>query len=123
PFPADTPPPPGAEAPPHAATAAPDPGWAEALDLLDPDEPRLADLARCLMAHGAPAPEVGYELGEQAWQAELAWPDARVAVVLAGNDDEATGRYHAYVQAGWETRAAAWWDCDELAERIKAANP
>ena len=26
---------------------------------------------------GAPAPEVGYELGDQGWQAELAWPDRR----------------------------------------------
>ncbi|WP_021594076.1 DEAD/DEAH box helicase [Actinomadura welshii] len=108
--------------PPSPDVAAPDDAWAEVLDLLDPDEPRLADLARCLMAHAVPAPEVGYELGEQAWQAELAWPDAKVAVVLAGNDDEATGRYHAYAKAGWETRSAAWWDCDELAERTKAAN-
>ncbi|HEU5026824.1 MAG TPA: DEAD/DEAH box helicase [Spirillospora sp.] len=117
-----TAPPPPADSEPSPDEGAPDPAWAEALDLLDPDEPRLADLARCLIAHGVPAPEVGYELGEQAWQAELAWPDAKVAVVLAGNDDEATGRYQAYAKAGWETRSAAWWDCDELAERIKAEN-
>ncbi|TDD64342.1 DEAD/DEAH box helicase [Actinomadura darangshiensis] len=117
-------PPPPASTEPFAdpGTAAPDPAWAEALDLLDPDEPRLTDLARGLMARGVPAPEVGYELGEQAWQAELAWPAAKVAIVLAGNDDEATGRYHAYAQADWETRSAAWWDVDELAERIKAEN-
>ncbi|GAA4241776.1 DEAD/DEAH box helicase [Actinomadura meridiana] len=107
---------------PVADVPVPDGGWAEALDLLDPDEPGLADLARGLMARGVPVPEVGYELGEQAWQAELAWPDAKVAVVLAGNDDEATGRYHAYAHAGWETRGATWWDVDELAERIKARN-
>ncbi|WP_433472783.1 DEAD/DEAH box helicase [Spirillospora sp. CA-142024] len=105
------------------ASPAPDPAWAEALDLLDPDERGLAELARGLMARGAPAPEVGYELGEQAWQAELAWPDAKVAVVLAGNDDESTGRYRAYARAGWETRTATWWNVDELAERIKAGNP
>ncbi|MEU6034691.1 DEAD/DEAH box helicase [Actinomadura sp. NPDC047616] len=100
-----------------AETAA-DGEWAEALDLLDPDETGLAELARELMARGVPAPEVGYELGEQAWQAELAWPHAKVAVVLSGNDQEATDRYRAYAQAGWETRTALRWDTDELAARI-----
>ncbi|MBA9002714.1 DEAD/DEAH box helicase [Thermomonospora cellulosilytica] len=107
-------PPPG----PAPAGDAADPGWAEALDLLDPDEPGLAALAWELMERGVPVPEVGHELGEQGWQAEMAWPDAKVAVVLSGNDQEATDRYRAYAQAGWEIRAARLWRPDELAERI-----
>ncbi|MES9539948.1 DEAD/DEAH box helicase [Actinomadura sp. NPDC000600] len=129
------PPPAAAERPPPAAGSAPsrpdaldadpapDSAWAEVLDLIDPDERGLAELVRGLMARDVPVPEVGHELGEQAWQAELAWPHAKVAVVLAGNDEEATGRYQAYARAGWETRAATWWNVDELAERIKAGNP
>ncbi|MFC5751074.1 DEAD/DEAH box helicase [Actinomadura rugatobispora] len=99
----------------------PPPGsaWAEVLDLLDPDEPGLAELARGLMERGLPVPEIGYELGENAWQAELAWPDRKVGVVLAGNDQEATQRYQAYMRANWEVRTARWWTVDELDERIR----
>lgn len=125
--PPETPRPPASTPTQHGRTRtddvpAPDPEWAGVFDLLDPDEPGLADLARGLMARGVRAPDVGYELGEQAWQAELAWPESKVAVVLAGNDEEATGRYRAYAQAGWETRAATWWNVDELAERIEAGS-
>ncbi|WP_328601243.1 DEAD/DEAH box helicase [Actinomadura physcomitrii] len=91
--------------------------WTEVFDLLDPDEPGLATLARALEERGVPVPEVGYELGENGWQAEMAWPHAKVAVVLAGNDQEATDRYRAYAQAGWEIRTARLWTADELAAR------
>ncbi|WP_329521369.1 DEAD/DEAH box helicase [Spirillospora sp. NBC_01491] len=128
------PPTPEPEPEPHPQAAAPagpstrtraddapaaDAAWGQVLDLLDPDEPGLAELARGVMARGVPAPEVGYELGEGAWQAELAWPQVKVAVVLAGNDQEATDRYRAYATAGWDTRSANRWSITELAECIE----
>ncbi|GII75682.1 DEAD/DEAH box helicase [Sphaerisporangium rufum] len=92
--------------------------WEQVLDLLDPDEPGLAAFARALAEQGVPAPEVGYELGEQAWQAELAWPAAKVAIVLAGDDHEAHRRDAAYGAAGWEVRIAPDWTAESLAGRI-----
>ncbi|MEV6769686.1 DEAD/DEAH box helicase [Nocardia sp. NPDC051030] len=92
--------------------------WLKARDLLDPDEPGLAELAHELNALGVPAPQVGYELGEHAWQAELAWPTAKVAVVLTGDDDEARKRDAAFADAGWQARPAPAWTATELAERI-----
>ena len=100
--------------------------WRDALELVDPDEPGLRSLARALAAQGVPAPEVGYELGEGAWQAELAWPDQRVAVVLGDplhhspDDHEARGRNDAYRAAGWEVRSATDWAADSLANHILA---
>ncbi|MEO3782847.1 DEAD/DEAH box helicase [Actinocorallia sp. B10E7] len=101
-----------------------DPGWADVLDLLDPDEPFLADFARRLAAMGVPAPapeEVGYELGEQAWQAEIAWPAAKVAIVLSGDGDEEKKRNAAYQAAGWSVREVQGWSAEELADRIGGA--
>ncbi|MFD0471004.1 hypothetical protein ACFQ0B_23875 [Nonomuraea thailandensis] len=88
--------------------------WEEVLDLLDPDEPGLAGLVHELAALGAPAPQVGFELGEQLWQAELAWPTAKVAIVLAGDDDEARRRDAAFAEAGWDARTVAGWTPEEL---------
>src|SRR5260370_1178133 len=79
-----------------------DPRWEKIYDLLDPGESGLAEFARGLAGLEVPAPaseEVGFELGEQAWQAELAWPSVKVAVVLAGDDDEARKRNAAYAAA------------------------
>jgi hypothetical protein len=93
--------------------------WEEILDLLDPDEPGLAQLAQALASLGVGAPgEVGFELGEQAWQAEVAWPSAKVAIVLAGNDDEARKRDEAYAEAGWDVRDVQGWTPEELAALI-----
>ncbi|MEU7880179.1 hypothetical protein [Microbispora bryophytorum] len=92
--------------------------WEEVLDLLDPEDAALARLAHALTEQGVPAPEAGYELGEQAWQAELAWPQVKLAVVLAGDDDEARKRDAAYAQAGWDVRVADDWTAEELAERL-----
>ena len=66
---------------------------------------------------GVPAPtegEVGYELNDQGWQAELAWAGPRVAVV-AGGDEECVA---AFTAAGWDARVAGDWPPDELAARI-----
>ncbi|MCT9934557.1 DEAD/DEAH box helicase [Planotetraspora sp. A-T 1434] len=98
------------------------PRWEHVLDLLDPDEPGLALFAQRLAEVGVPAPDVvGYELGEQAWQAEMAWPSAKVAIVLAGDNDEVRKRDAAYTEAGWDVRAVPGWTPEELAERIGGA--
>ncbi|GAA0322276.1 DEAD/DEAH box helicase [Actinoallomurus spadix] len=93
---------------------APDAAWAQVLDLLDPDEPGLAELVSGLITAGVAAPEVGYELGEHAWQAELAWPAARIGVILAGDDQETTDCFAAYAAAGWDVRTATDWTAEEL---------
>jgi hypothetical protein len=105
---------------PGEETAASQP-WEPVLDLLDPDEPGLALLAQTLAERGVPVPMVGYELGEQAWLAELAWPAVRVAVVLAGDDEEARRRDAAYAEAGWDARPVPGWTPEELTERIGGA--
>ena len=86
------------------------------LDLITPE---VAAYVRGWAAHGVPAPEeddIGYELGEQAWQAELAWPEAQVAVIAPG--PEAGDCLAAYAAAGWDARLPADWPPDELAQRV-----
>ncbi|MGA5411669.1 DEAD/DEAH box helicase [Streptomyces lavendulocolor] len=101
-----------------------DPGWDPVLEFLDPDEAGLAELALALAEAGVPAPEDGYELDERGWQAELAWPAARVGVVLAARDDgpepdhEAADRDKAFAAADWDVRMATAWDAAELAARL-----
>jgi hypothetical protein len=101
-----------------------DPAWVGALELIDPDEPGLAALAEALADRGnVPAPEVGYELDAHGgWMAELAWPDARVGVVLTprppdgqDTDPEAEDRDKAFRAAGWDVRPATDWSADEIA--------
>jgi hypothetical protein len=107
---------------PHRDTA-----WSEALDLLDPDEPGLAALAEALADRGSvPAPQVGYELDAHGgWMAELAWPTARVGVVLApcpqegqDTDPEAEDRDRAFRAAGWDVRPATDWGADGIADAL-----
>ncbi|MGW6729942.1 DEAD/DEAH box helicase [Nocardia sp. NPDC055029] len=110
------PPPPRPEAVPEPVVdTGPVPhGWKDKLDMLDPDEPGLAKLAHELAALAVPTPTVGHELGDQAWQAELAWPTAKLAVVLAADADARD----AYTQAGWQARPATAWTSGELADLI-----
>jgi hypothetical protein len=71
--------------------------WAEAFEYAAPECGGLLDA--CQKA-GTPAPVVGYELanavGRVTGQAELAWPAAKVAVLLG---DESAA---AFKQAGWQ---------------------
>jgi hypothetical protein len=98
--------------------------WDTVLELLDPDEPGLQLLAVGLASMAAPAPVQGFELGAHLWQAELAWPDRRVGVVLAPQpigsepDYEAQDRDAAYAAAGWDVRPASDWTAMELAARL-----
>ncbi|MDX3230160.1 DEAD/DEAH box helicase [Streptomyces sp. ME19-01-6] len=106
------------------AEAVRDPAWDEVIAYLV-EEPGLAELAERLAAWGVPAPEAGYELGEAAWPAELAWPGHRIGVVLAHQrgadgipDSDAEDRDQAYAEAGWAVRAATEWDARELADAL-----
>ncbi len=112
------------------------PVWQEILSLITPSEPSLEPLVRDLATRGVAPPELGYELGDGAWQAELAWPDARVGVVLGATPPEPAGllsadarpdgaaaaeadaRDSAYRQAGWVVRTAVDWDAASLAAAL-----
>ncbi|MFE9975751.1 DEAD/DEAH box helicase [Streptomyces hirsutus] len=107
-----------------------DAAWEQVIAYLDPDEPGLFTLAEGLASRGVPVPEDGYELDENGWLAELAWPAARVGVVLAprppegeDGDPEAVDRDHAFAAAGWEVRPAAGWTADDIANRLGGAPP
>ncbi|OSP44119.1 hypothetical protein B7767_06650, partial [Streptomyces sp. 13-12-16] len=103
-----------------------DAAWDRVVEYLDPDEPGLLALAEALAARGVPVPRDGYELdAHTGWQAELAWPDARVGVVRTPSppegedfDPEAADRDRDFAAAGWEVRTAEHWTADDLAERI-----
>ncbi|MFI9173069.1 DEAD/DEAH box helicase [Streptomyces lincolnensis] len=100
-----------------------DAAWEDVLPLLDEEEPGLRDLARRLADMGVPAAEAGHELNDSGWQAELAWPAAKAAVVLAageydGPDYEAADRDAAFATAGWDARTALQWNPTDLARRI-----
>ncbi|MFJ9843661.1 DEAD/DEAH box helicase [Kitasatospora sp. NPDC101155] len=107
-----------------AATAGPDAEWIRVLEYLDSDEAGLAELAHLLAEAGVPAPKDGYELDSNGWQAELAWPERRIGVVLAprgpgGEQDyEAQDRDKAFRAAGWDVRPAVGWDAQALAELL-----
>ncbi|WP_413801404.1 DEAD/DEAH box helicase [Streptomyces iranensis] len=101
-----------------------DGAWDSVIEYLDPDEPELAELACLLADAGAPAPRDGFELDEHGWMAELAWPDAKIGVVLSPRahggepDYEAQDRDKAFHAAGWEIHPAAGWDVGHLANRL-----
>jgi hypothetical protein len=112
------------------APPARDAAWDQVIEYLDPDEPGLLALAEALATRGVPVPEDGYELDENGWLAELAWPAARVGVVLAprppegeDEDPEAADRDRAFAAAGWEVRPAAGWTADDIAVRLDGAQP
>ena len=80
------------------AAVPPSDDWAEAIDLA---EPWAKGLLRGLARSGAPVPEIGFELvgreGRVEAEAEVAWQDARVAVL--GSDQSALEK--AFLAAGW----------------------
>ncbi|QGN48623.1 DEAD/DEAH box helicase [Micromonospora sp. WMMC415] len=98
--------------------------WREVLRYLDRDESTLELLVQQLARQNLPAPVVGYELGDQAWPAELAWPDRRIAIVLTGppGDPETEDRDRAYAEAGWHARTARDWSVDELAAQLEVTS-
>ena len=93
-------------------TGPPATDWEAAAALADP---AARPLLAALSARGAPAPEVGFELADDRGavraEAELAWPAAQVAVLLAGRETDAA----AFRAAGWQVFAAG---TENLAERL-----
>jgi len=77
-------------------------GWAEARELADE---RVREILDALEEARWPVPVVGYELADDsgaiAGEAELAWEDGRLAVLL---DDQLEYR-QAFAEAGWKTVA------------------
>lgn len=84
------------------------------------DGPKIRELLRPLAIRGLPTPVVGYELGDEGWPAEIAWPGPRIAILWADppDDPETIRRDGAYAAAGWDARTADRWTADEIAERI-----
>ena len=95
-----------------------DDAWAVVLH--HADDPEIRRLLQPLASRGLPVPVVGYELGDEGWPAEVAWPDARIAIMWADPpaDPETIRRDRAYAVAGWDARTADRWTADGLAERI-----
>lgn len=101
--------------------------WDGRVEVIDRE---VAVLGEALAFLGVPAPspgQVGHELGAEAWQAELAWPQARVAVLAGGPGAGMAGAEvaacaAAYRAAGWDARPARDWPPDELAVRILEAD-
>ncbi|MBQ1059825.1 DEAD/DEAH box helicase [Micromonospora sp. C41] len=98
--------------------------WQDVLRYMDREESTLELLVQQLARQNLPVPVVGYELGDQAWPAELAWPERRIAVVLTGapDDPETEDRDRAYTEAGWHARTAREWSAEELAAQLAATS-
>ncbi|MGW2137589.1 hypothetical protein ACWCW2_16460 [Streptomyces sp. NPDC001773] len=74
------------------------PGWAEALEWASPQVRNILIAVAERARDGRIAvPEVGYEYGDQALLAELAWPDEKVAIFI----DTDAARTAAFESAGW----------------------
>ncbi|HEY1914281.1 MAG TPA: DEAD/DEAH box helicase [Streptosporangiaceae bacterium] len=79
--------------------------------------PEVVGLAHQLLHLGVPAPDddqIGYELDDQGWLAEIAWKATRVAIVADAN----AGHIPEFATAGWDARLARDWPPEELAARI-----
>jgi hypothetical protein len=81
-------------------------------------------LGHRLAERGVPEPEddqIGRELDDEGWQAELAWPEPVLAAVIADGPESAKC-IAAHVAAGWDARLARDWPPDELAWKILGGN-
>ncbi|WP_037801852.1 DEAD/DEAH box helicase [Streptomyces sp. NRRL F-5135] len=81
-------------------------------------DPGVEDLAHKLAARGGvPAAKAGYDAEGVPRPIELAWPDAKIGVVL-GEDAQDIAFVEQCRRAGWQVRAADSWAPDELAELL-----
>jgi hypothetical protein len=109
-----------AEATPWAASLLQTPAPPVRMDVSWPVDiiaPEVGQLAHRLAGLGVPAPredQIGYELNDQGWQAEVAWATRQVAIVADGDK----GCVAAFAAAGWDARVAGDWPPEELAARI-----
>jgi hypothetical protein len=86
-------------------------------------DPAIEKLAHALAERGdVPPPEAGWDTRGVSRPLELAWPTARVAVVLA-EDAQDTGYLTECHAAGWRIGEAAAWDETELAALLREARP
>ena len=85
--------------------------WKEAFELVAPD---LHPVLEALLRGGAPPPEVGFELcgedGVVRTEAELAWPERRVAVLWPHDPEQAD----VLAEAGWRVVSGDSGDADDL---------
>jgi ATP-dependent helicase YprA (DUF1998 family) len=109
-----------AEATPWAASLPQTPAPPSRVDVSWPVDMIAAEvgpLAHRLAALGVPAPtedQIGYELNDQGWQAEIAWEGPRAAIIADGNEEGIA----AFVATGWDARVAVDWPLEELAALI-----
>ena len=94
---------PADDAPPQAAASTASADWEAAIELAAPE---LHEAMKPWAANGLPAPQVGYELADSAGkvlaEAELAWPERRMAVLEDGQTDA-----DAFDEAGWQVYASS----------------
>ncbi|WP_148312627.1 hypothetical protein [Streptomyces noursei] len=84
-------------------------------------DPAIEKLARTLAERSdVPPPEAGWDTRGVSRPLELAWPTARIAVVLA-EDAQDTGYLTECHAAGWHVGEAAAWDETELAALLREA--
>ena len=82
-------------------------------------DPAIEKLARTLAERGdVPPPEAGWDTRGVSRPLELAWPTARIAVVLA-EDAQDTGYLTECHAAGWRVGEAAAWNETELATLLR----
>lgn len=102
-------------APPARPVPAADEAWRRVRTEIT-DDADIATLVLELQGRHAPVPTVGYELGEDAWLAELAWPEHKIAVLL---DHGEPGGLRSYHRQGWHARYASQWTVRELFALMK----
>jgi DEAD/DEAH box helicase domain-containing protein len=92
-------------------------GWQEVLALADAE---IHSLIQQLVGAGLPLPEVGFELvGEDGYvlaDAELAWPQAKVALLLKGQQEGSDEFY----RADWSTIEFPGVDMERLVEAVSS---
>lgn len=80
-------------------------------------DPATELLAARLRDADCPAPQFGVDQVD-GWEAELAWPSRRVAV-LNGTDSQAAHRRAAFERAGWTAKFASEWSVAELTQLLR----
>ena len=92
--------------------------WKEAIELVAPD---LLSLPETLSHSGAPPPEVGFELcgedGVVGAEAELAWPESKVAILWPHDAEQA----EVLGKAGWRVVSGDLGDVNDFADTVAKA--
>lgn len=78
------------------------------LDLVDS---RCRPLLEAAIENGAPAPVIGLELGDGEYLLEVAWPDAKVAILTDSQS----------APESWEARVHSDWDSSDLIQALDQA--